>query len=283
MRHFTLPTAFAFTLLGSSLFAQTFPEPRNTAVNDYADMLPDESETRITETLDALTEDTGVEATIVTLSSVQFYAQNMGVNEYATALFNDWGVGDPDKGDGVLLLVFRDDRLLRIELGDGYDTTAADRAQNVISQTIIPQFMESEFAAGSEAGATRIAEHVVRNDATPAPVSSGDSTAAGKSNTLWYILGGIGALAAALFGMSRRAAAKLAATPCSSCGVAGQLTKSREVLVQPTETTAGKGEVLIACAACGHVDREPYTISKKRPDDDFKGGKSKGDGATGKW
>lgn len=279
MRIFTA-ALFAITITSGAVSAQTFPDPRNTAVNDYADMLPDEAEARITAVLDDLAADSGADATIVTLSSVRFYAQNLTVADYATALFNDWGIGDAEDGDGILLLVFRDDRQLRLELGTGYDADAQARAQTVVSETIIPLFVQEDFVSGIEAGATGIADHVVRNvEATAPPQGNGES-----SNILWYILGGLAAGAAAVFGLNRRAAAKLAATPCPNCGVAGQLSKDRETLVEPTETEEGQGETRTTCAACSHVTREPYTISKKRVEkDDFKGGQSKGDGATGKW
>jgi uncharacterized protein len=280
MRLFTLTAILG--LCASIATAQTYPEPRNTAVNDYADMLPDEVEARITEVLDDLTKDTGAEATIVTLSSVKFYAQQLTVAGYATGLFNEWGIGDAEKGDGVLLLVFRDHREMRLELGDGYDDAAKNRAQNVVSETIIPLFIEEDFVGGIEAGATGIADDVVRNvNAASVPATDGES---GSSNVLWYVLGAIGAGVAAIFGLNKRAAAKLAATPCSQCGVAGQLSKGRETLLEATETTEGEGERTTTCGACGFVERESYTIPKKKPaEDTFKGGKSKGDGASGKW
>jgi uncharacterized protein len=283
MRFLSATAIIAISLWGAAATAQTFPEPRNTAVNDYADMLPDDAEARITQVLDDLSADTGAEATIVTLSSVQFYAQNLTVTQYATALFNAWGIGDAEDGDGVLLLVFRDDRQLRVELGAGYDDAAQMRARTVVSETIVPLFVKDDFVGGIEAGATEIADQVVRNgNAAPTPAVTDETDS--KSNILWYILGGIGAAAAAIFGLNRKAAAKLAATPCSSCGTKGQLSKDRETLVEATETTDGKGETRITCGSCGHVTRETYTISKKRVEKDtFKGGKSKGDGATGKW
>ena len=279
MRLFLSIAALAFAT-ASPLIAQTFPDPRNTAVNDYADMLPDEAEARITETLTDLERETKADVTIATLSSVQFYAQDMGVADYATALFNAWGIGDADRGDGVLLLIFRDDRELRVELGEGYDEAAAVRAETIVATQIVPLFGEGKFAEGIEAGATGIADHVVRNVSASAPTEDGG----GGSNTLWYVLGGIGTLLAAVVGLNKRAAAKLKATPCPACGVAGQLSKDRVTTLEPTEVAEGAGEARTTCGACGHVQTESFVLSKIRSkEDSFKGGASKGDGATGKW
>lgn len=272
----------AIAIWGAVAAAQTFPEPRNTIVNDYADMLPAEAEARITKILSDLAQETGAQATIVTLSSVRFYAQNLDVPEYATALFNAWGVGDADKGDGILLIVFRDDQELRLQLGEGYDADAQARAKAVVSDTIVPDFMNDQFVDGIEAGALAIADRVVRNTQADIPSSAPDGAG---GNILYYILGGIVAGGLALFGLNKRAKAKLAATPCSNCGVAGQLSKDRNTLAEATETTEGQGETTTTCGACGHIDRDIYSISKKRPKEEetFEGGKTKGNGATGKW
>lgn len=263
--------------------AQRFPDANTTAVNDFADMLPGDAETRITEILDTLEQDTGADATIVTLSSVRFYAQDMSVADYATALFNEWGIGDVEDGNGVLLIVFRDDKELRLEIGEGFDNAAQTRAKDVVDDDIIPLFAQGDMVGGIEAGANGIADHIVRNNRVSAS-NTADTGDAKDSNILWYILGGIGAFIAGIFGLNRRAAAKLAATPCPACGVAGQLEKSRVVLEEATEDQEGRGENRTTCGACGHIERESYTINRvKIEKDEFQGGKSKGDGASGKW
>ncbi len=271
--------------IGTTVFAQVFPEPESTTVNDFAEMLSEDAEARITETLDDLEKDTGVEATIVTLSSVRFYANDLNVPEYATALFNNWGVGSEDNGDGVLLIVFRDDRQLRLELGTGYDAAAQDRAQNIVSEVIIPEFQNERFEAGIEAGATAIANQLVRNIPQAVPASS-ETESKSSGNALWYIIGGIGAAIAALIGWGRIKAAKLAATPCPNCGKT-ELSKERVVLKEATLDAQGSGETRTVCGACGHSTAEPFTIPKKTPPKsdkpEFDGGKSDGGGASGKW
>ena len=88
------------------------------------------------------------------------------------------------------------------------------------------------------------------------------------------------------YGMEPRKAARLAATPCPSCGKT-ELRQERVVLAEATLEAAGSGEHRTICGACGHTTAEPFVISKKSsPKDDapkFSGGKSDGDGASGKW
>ncbi len=82
-------TTFALYLgltLGAT--AQTYPTAATTSVNDFADMLDPASEIRLTETIATIRADTGAEITLVTLSSVQFYAQDTDIKTYAKALFD---------------------------------------------------------------------------------------------------------------------------------------------------------------------------------------------------
>jgi uncharacterized protein len=174
-------TIFAATIAAaSSISAQVYPEPSSTTVNDIADMLSPEAEARISETFSDLEREAGAEATIMTLSSVRFYANDMSVADYATGLFNAWGVGDQDKGDGVLLIVFGDDSQLRLTTGTGYDAEAKERAAQIVSEFIIPEFQNDAFEAGLEKGATAIADDLVRN------VNAQSTTPAGQGSSMGY-------------------------------------------------------------------------------------------------
>ena len=119
----------------------------------------------------------------------------------------------------------------------------------------------------------------VNAETAPRPASDGEG-----GNGLWYLLGGIGAVIAGLIGWGRVKAARLAATPCSSCGKT-ELSRERVVLNDATLEEEGDGEIRTICGACGHTTAEPFTISKKSPpkEDSFDGGKSDGGGASGKW
>ena len=266
--------------LATPVFAQVYPEPLSTTVNDYADMLGDEAEARIAERLDALAED-GPQITVVTLSSVQFYANDTEIDAYAAGLFNEWGIGDADANDGVLLLIFRDDRMLRIGTGAGYSDAEAAAARTVIDYVIVPEFSDGNFEDGIEKGVQALINVVDPNAIPTEPDSSGE----GGGNILWYILGGVVVIVGGIVGLNRRATAKLAATPCPNCGKTGTLSKERETLEAATVDHEGRGEKRTVCSACGHVEAEQYAIARLKPETEpgFEGGGTKGDGATGKW
>lgn len=75
------------------------------------------------------------------------------LEEWSTAAFNAWGVGQEDRNNGVGLLVFIDDRRLRIEVGRGLEQAISnDEAARIIEQAIKPHFKAGDYTAGVEAG-----------------------------------------------------------------------------------------------------------------------------------
>lgn len=278
LRHIALLIAL---LAAPAASAQVFPDNHTTTVNDFADMLDGETEARLTDQLDALAAETGVELTIATLSSVRFYANDLSIEAYARQLFDSWQVGDAEANDGILLMVFRDDRELWIELGAGYGAGYDSAVQGVIDREILPAFRQDNFPAGIEAGATGLIEHVVtpyRTGGSTPSETAGDGGGIG----IGAILAAIVAAIAGLIGWSKY---KRATRKCASCGKTG-LTFENVVLKEATEAATGAGERRVTCPHCGHMETESYTIAKKTAEKDekeFGGGKSGGGGAGGKW
>ena len=262
--------------------AQTYPTPTTSLVNDYAEMLDDASAARLTETLETMRTETGAEVTLLTLSSVQFYAQDTDIKTYGKALFDAWGIGAEGADTGVLLLVFRDDRELAITLGDAYGSDWDSAAARVIDEEILPVFRNGDFAAGIASGIEGINTRIV------APFHAGGPSGGSEGDGLgiWAILGPIGAIIAGLFGWSRVRAARLAKEPCPQCGKPG-MKRERITLQAASEMAEGRGENRITCLSCGHTTATPFVIPMvtAKPDDDekFGGGKSGDGGASGKW
>ena len=98
-------------------------------VNDYADLLDAEAEARVRGHLIELYEHTGVEMTVLTIENMGGYGHQGAIEPFATRLFNTWGIGHSVRNDGVLVLVSRFDREMRIELGKAYGRSRDDDMQ----------------------------------------------------------------------------------------------------------------------------------------------------------
>lgn len=79
------------------------------------------------------------------------------LEEYSLKVARQWGVGDKKKSNGVLLLIAKNDRKMRIEVGNGMEGSLTDaRASQIIRNTIAPKFRSGDYAGGVEAGVKRI-------------------------------------------------------------------------------------------------------------------------------
>ncbi|MCK4463846.1 MAG: TPM domain-containing protein, partial [Candidatus Omnitrophica bacterium] len=102
-------------------FAQDFPPPRG-YVNDFADILSNEYETKLNAFASELENKTTSQIAIVTIDSIKPYE----IEDYAVRLFEKWGIGKKGKDNGVLILLALSDRNLRIEVGYGLEGAIPD-------------------------------------------------------------------------------------------------------------------------------------------------------------
>ena len=134
-----------------------YPEPQDSHINDYANLLNSADHTNVNDLLVKLRQEHGIEATVLTIDSINDYDTNdSSLEAFATNLFNTWGIGDPNKNNGVLLLVAVNDRKVRIELGNGYENSYNDEMQEVINEHILPSFRNGNFSQGIYRGTRAI-------------------------------------------------------------------------------------------------------------------------------
>lgn len=270
-------------ILPSLAFAQqSWPVYENIYLNDYAGIIDEDAETRIVKQIQVLREETGVELTVLTLPTRQGFTPSATMEDFATGLFNHWGIGDANRNDGVLVMVLRNDREMRIELGDGYDRAFNREAQDIIDRVFIPAFKRDAYSEGIEAGTDAVIARIARVHAsgeTPSRELTAEEVTPWVLGTLFAIMSGI-----ALFW--RRISDRL--TRCPKCGERGIHTK-RKTLTRATRSRTGRGEKTTTCPHCDHHFVTGYTIprisssSSSSSGGSFGGGSSSGGGASGRW
>lgn len=159
---FILSTTLLISSAWTVTVAPQYPMPLNKYVSDYVGTLqPDETKNLVAKLI-ACERNLGVECTVVVINSVDSYAQNMRLEQFATNLFNTWGIGSRFKNNGVLLLVALQDRAARIELGAGYKLAHNHIASSVINTVMLPLFKQGKpqqaIIAGTEAIITRLGQ-----------------------------------------------------------------------------------------------------------------------------
>ena len=147
--------------------AQDLPAYTDVYVDDFANLLDAGEEAQIRADLTALYNDTGIEAVVVTMATMRDYGHDGQIEPFATRLFNFWGVGDAARNDGVMMLVARDDRQMRIELGAGYPAAMDARMQDIIDPAVLPRFKQGQYDTGILAGVDRLVQ-ILSPGAAPA-------------------------------------------------------------------------------------------------------------------
>ncbi|MEN5427870.1 TPM domain-containing protein [Stenotrophomonas pennii] len=94
------------------------------------------------------------------------------IAQYTTRVFEQWQVGRKGVDDGVLLVVAKDDRRVRIEPGYGLEGAIPDAVANrVIQEYLVPSFRAGDYAGGITE-ATGVLVKLIDGEPLPAPVSA---------------------------------------------------------------------------------------------------------------
>ena len=167
----------AAALLGLALHAGAAGvdiPPLKARVTDVTGTLSAQNIARLEQKLAAFEREKGVQVAVLIVPTVQ----PESIEEYAVRVFEQWKLGRKRVDDGVLLVVAKNDRKLRIEVGYGLEGALNDAtAKRIISDDIVPHFKHGDFAAGIDAGVSRILR-VAGGEALPPPAkqSGGDSS-----------------------------------------------------------------------------------------------------------
>ncbi|RDC59516.1 UPF0603 protein YgcG [Alteripontixanthobacter maritimus] len=143
--------------LAGPLAAQEFPALSGRVV-DEADIIPADIEAEIDAKLAALETQSQRQFVVATIPDLGGYP----ISDYGYRLGREWGIGDEERDDGVILLVAPNDKKVRIEVGYGAEPVLTDGLSGLIVQnTILPRFRENDFAGGIVAGTDAIIEQLI--------------------------------------------------------------------------------------------------------------------------
>lgn len=152
-------------------------------VNDFASVLDESDEAYLETFLGTLERDTTAEVVVATVAALD----GMTVEEYANRLFAEWGIGQAQHDNGVLLLVAPGERAVRIEVGYGLEPILPDGlAGEIIRTEILPEFRAGNLPRGIGRGLNRISQIVRRDPEASARAAS--ATAANDIPPLWLVV-----------------------------------------------------------------------------------------------
>ena len=138
-------------------------------VNDLADVLSAQAEERLEEELRRLEEEKGAQVAILAIPSLE----GESLEEFSLRVAETWKLGRGQFDDGALVLIARDDRQMRIEVGYGLEGVLTDAAsRRILDDVMRPQFREGDFDGGVE-GAVKAIGGLLRGEENALPPPSG--------------------------------------------------------------------------------------------------------------
>ncbi|MBQ7478740.1 MAG: TPM domain-containing protein, partial [Selenomonadaceae bacterium] len=98
----------------------------------------------------------GAQLVVVTIDTLN----GEEIEDYANRLFRAWGIGSAEKNNGVLLLIAKDDRKFRIEVGYGLEGIITDGFAGEVLDGMTPKFREGDYSSGILAAYQALAKKI---------------------------------------------------------------------------------------------------------------------------
>jgi len=167
-------TLFSFVLmlcLVSPLAALEVPRLEG-RVNDTAQMLSAQTKADLESLLKDFEATDSTQLVVLTIPALDGEI----LEEYSLKVSEAWQIGQKGVDNGALLLVARDDRKIRIEVGYGLEGSLTDLvAGRIIAGVIVPRFKESNFSQGISDGVMAMVQAVRGEYVASAETSKGNS------------------------------------------------------------------------------------------------------------
>jgi uncharacterized protein len=152
-------------------------------VNDQAGLLDDGFEGQLEERLRLLEEETGAQVAVLTIPSLE----GDPLEDFSMRVVETWKLGHAGADDGVLILIARDERRMRIEVGYGLEPVLTDaEAGRIISRLMTPKFRAGDFNGGVDAAVEAVSS-AIRGEPVSLPEEA-ESTGSSDPEALIFLL-----------------------------------------------------------------------------------------------
>ncbi len=149
------------------------PIPPVARVTDQTGTLTAEQKASLERMLEEFEKKKGSQIAVVMVPTTEPEA----IEQYALRVAEQWKLGRKGVDDGALLVVAKNDRAMRIEVGYGLEGALNDAtAKRIVAEVITPRFREGDFYGGINAGVDRMIR-VIDGEPLPAPSRRGASPA----------------------------------------------------------------------------------------------------------
>jgi uncharacterized protein len=136
-----------------------FPRPAG-AVNDFANVISPAERASMENLAREVLQKTGTAVVVATVATVG----DMAADDYATRLYESWGIGKKGEDKGVLILLALKERRVRIETGYGVEGILPDGvAGEILRLHVIPLLKQGDYGKGLANAVTAVSDVIARN------------------------------------------------------------------------------------------------------------------------
>lgn len=154
---FNVSTAMAADL-------QAIP-PLSSPVTDITNTLSATEQQALAQKLSAFSQEKGSQIAVLIVPTTQ----PEDIAQYSLRVAETWKIGRDKEDDGVIILLAKNDRKMRIEVGYGLEGAIPDAiAKRIVSDVMAPYFRQGDFAGGLNAAAEQLMA-LISGEALPAP------------------------------------------------------------------------------------------------------------------
>ena len=159
-------TGILFLFCASAASALEVPALKG-RVNDYANIISPSTEHQLDAVLAELERTDSTQIVVLTIPSLE----GDSLEDFSIRVAEQWKIGQKNKDNGAILLVSKNDRKVRIEVGYGLEGSLTDLTSGrIIRNVIIPYFKRGNFDAGVSSGVMAMIQAVrgeFKGDAKP--------------------------------------------------------------------------------------------------------------------
>lgn len=167
-------------------------------VNDYASLLSPGTASALEKKMAAFEQEQSTQVVLLTIPSLQ----GDDIDQFTIRVADSWKIGQKGKDSGVLLVIAKAERRVRIEVGMGLQGVLPDiTASRIIRDTMRPHLKRGDFDAGISAGVEAIMA-ATKGEFTPSPRGTGTHKVRGSGSPITFFL--LAVVAAAILGSFSR-------------------------------------------------------------------------------
>ncbi len=167
-RHFYTAIGLALALLAPpAAMAQVAVPALRGHITDQTGTLTPPQQSTLEQTMAAFEAKKGSQLAVLIVPTTAPEA----IEQFALRVAEQWKLGRKKVDDGAILVVAKNDRTLRIEVGYGLEGALSDiTSKRIISEAITPRFKQGDYFGGIEAGMAQIIR-VADGEPLPGPIS----------------------------------------------------------------------------------------------------------------